>query len=141
MTNGKNTAYNLLTFHRASNLCTLSTNDFQTQILNVTLQDGPVNFQPARFNLSTACTNPTKHQADIESRILHLAFAMVYNTLFLELCPGYSNQPHAAIDHICQVYNNCNGNQVVSTVQAYFQQLMGAARPFSRQQLTRKCLR
>jgi hypothetical protein len=130
---GKKTNYNLLTFHGASNLCTLSTYDFQTQILNVTLHDGPLDLQPAQFNLSTARTDSTKLQADIESRILRLAFATVCNTLFLELCPGYSNQLHATINHICQVYNNCNGNQVMSTVQAYFQQLMGAAHPFSSQ--------
>jgi hypothetical protein len=59
MLNEQNTAYNLLTFHGASDICTLSTTDFQTQILNVTLQDDPVNFQPAWFNLSTARTNST----------------------------------------------------------------------------------
>jgi hypothetical protein len=133
MTNWQNTAYNLLTFHGASDLRTLSAADFQTQILNVTLQDGPVNLQPACFNLSTAWTNSTELQSNIESTILRLAFATVCNTLFLELCPGYSNQPHTAIDHSRQVYNNCDGNQVVSTIQAYFQQLMGAAHPFSSQ--------
>jgi hypothetical protein len=42
-------------------------------------------------------------------------------------------QPHAAIEHIRQVHMDRGGNQVVSTVQAYFQKLMGAARPFSGQ--------
>jgi hypothetical protein len=32
------------------------------------------------------------------------------------------------------MHTDCDGNQVASTVQAYFQQLMGAARPFSSQQ-------
>jgi hypothetical protein len=54
--------------------------------------------------------------------------------LFLKLCPGYSNQPHTALDHIHQVYINHEGNQVVSLVQSYFQQLMSAARPFTNQQ-------
>jgi hypothetical protein len=56
---------------------------------------------------------------------------MVCNTLFLELCPGYSIQPQAAIDHIHQIHSDRNRNQAASTVQVYFQQLMGAARPFS----------
>jgi hypothetical protein len=37
------------------------------------------------------------------------------------------------LEHICQVHTDAAGNQVVSTVQAYFQQLMSAARPFSSQ--------
>jgi hypothetical protein len=53
--------------------------------------------------------------------------------LFLDLCPGYSSQPHAALDHIRQVHTNREGNQVVSSVQSYFQQLMSAARPFTNQ--------
>jgi hypothetical protein len=54
----------------------------------------------------------------------------VWKTMFLKLCPGYLMQPHAAIEHICQVHVDRDRNQVVSTVQAYFQQLMGTARPF-----------
>jgi hypothetical protein len=60
MTNGQNTTNNLLTFHGASDLHSLSTADFKTQILNVTLQDGPVNLQPAQFNFSTAQTDSTE---------------------------------------------------------------------------------
>ncbi len=134
MLNGQSTTYNLLTFQGASDLCNLSTADFQTQISNVELQDGPVDLQPARFNLSAAQTNSTELWSDIKSRILRLTFATVCNTLFPELCPGYSNQPHATIEHIPQVYTNRDGNHVVSTVQTYFQHLMGTARPFSSHQ-------
>ncbi len=70
-------------------------------------------------------------RSDIEGKILQLASVTVWNMMFLELCPGYSMQPHAAIEHIRQVHFDRNGNQVVSRVQAFFQQLMGAARPFS----------
>jgi hypothetical protein len=72
-------------------------------------------------------------RSDNECRIVRLASATFWHTMFLELCPGYSMQPHTAINHIRQVYTDRDGNQVVSTVQAYFQQLMGAARPFSGQ--------
>jgi hypothetical protein len=129
--NGQHTTYNLLTFHGPSNLCTLSPDQVQAQLLNITFQDGPVNLQPARFNLSSARTDSNEMRSDIEAKILQLAFSTVYNTLFLELCPGYSSQPHAAIDHIRQTHTDRNGNQVISLVQAYFQQLMGAACPFS----------
>jgi hypothetical protein len=39
-----------------------------------------------------------------------------------------------ALDHIHQMHYNCNGNHVVSSVQAYFQQMMNASHPFSSQQ-------
>jgi hypothetical protein len=68
---------------------------------------------------------------DIKAKILQLSFSTVCYTLFLELCPGYCSQPHAAIDHIHQIHTDYDGNQVISLVQAYFQQLMGAAHPFS----------
>ncbi len=37
------------------------------------------------------------------------------------------------MEHINQVHTDAAGNQFVSTAQAYFQQLMSAARPFSSQ--------
>jgi hypothetical protein len=131
---GNGSAYNLLTFHGPADLRTMTTADVQALILDVTLQDGPVDLQPSKFNLTSATrTDSTEMRSDNESRIVRLASPTVLHTMFLELCPGYSMQPHAAIDHIRQVHTDCEGNQVVSTVQAYFQQLMGAARPFSGQ--------
>jgi hypothetical protein len=134
LTNGTGSAYTLLTFHGVSDLWTLSPADVQAQLLKVTFQDGPINLQPARFNLSSARTDSTELRSEIEAKILRLSFSTVCNALFLELCPGYLSQPHAAIDHIRQIHVDCNGNQVASTVQAYFHQLIGATRPFSSQQ-------
>ncbi len=127
LTNGTGSAFTLLMFHGVSDLRTLSPADVQAQLLKVTFQDGPINLQPAGFNLSSARTDSTELRSEIEAKILRLSFSMVCNALFLELCPGYSSQPHAAIDHISQIHVDYNGNQVASTVQAYFQQLMGAA--------------
>jgi hypothetical protein len=111
----------------------LSPADVQAQLLNVMFQDGPIDLQPARFNLSSARTDSTELHSEIELKILRLFVSTICNALFLELCPGYLSQPHVAIDHIRQIHVGRNGNQVASTVQAYFQQLMGAARPFSSQ--------
>ncbi len=133
MKNGNGNAYNLLTFHGPADMRTMSSADVQVQLLDITFQDGPVDLQPSKFNLSSARTDSTDIRSDIEGKILHLPSATVWNTMFLELCPGYSMQPHAAIDHIRQVHTDRDGNHVVSMVQAYFQQLMGAACPFSSQ--------
>ncbi len=132
MVNGNNVAYNSMTFHGAADLCTLSPAKVKAQILDATLQDGPVELQPASFGLTHACTTGEALRAKIDSKILCLAFTTVCNT-FLELCPGYSDQPHAALDHICQVHVDRKGNQVASSVQSYFQQLMSVARPFTNQ--------
>jgi hypothetical protein len=111
----------------------MSPADVQAQILDITFQDFPVDHQPSKFNLSSARTDSSEMRSDIQGRIVRLVSATVWHTMFLELCPGYSMQPHATIDHIRQVHTDRDGNQVVSTVQAYFQQLMGAARPLSGQ--------
>ncbi len=67
--NGQHTAYNLLIFHGLSNFRTLSPNHVHAQLLNVTFQDGPVDLQPARFNLSSARTDSNEMQLYIEVRI------------------------------------------------------------------------
>jgi hypothetical protein len=133
MVNGAGAGYNLVTFLGADDLRTLQSAEVQATILDQTLQDGPYDLQPASFNLTTARTDGALLQSAIEGKILHLAYATICNTLFLELCSGYSNQPHAALDHIRQVHYNQDGNQVVRSVQAYFQQMMNALRPFSSQ--------
>jgi hypothetical protein len=110
MVNGNNVAYNLMTFHGAADLRTLSPANVKAQILDATLQDGPVELQPSSFGLTNARTSDAVLRVEIDSKILQLAFATVCNTLFLELCPGYSNQPHVALDHIRQVHINRKGN-------------------------------
>jgi hypothetical protein len=88
MTNGNNDAYNLMTFHGAPNLHTLSPANVKAQILDATLQDSPVELQPASFGLRNSRTNGTALRMEIKSKILWLAFSTVCHTLFLELCPG-----------------------------------------------------
>jgi hypothetical protein len=134
MVNGAGAGYNLVMYHGADDLCTLQSAEVQATILNLTLQDGPYDLQPASFNLTTARTDGALLRSAIKGKILRLAYATICNTLFLELCPGYSNQPHAALDHIRQVHYDRNGNHVVSSVQAYFQQMMNASSSFSSQQ-------
>ena len=133
MTNGAGAAYNLTIFHGTADLRTLTEEQVRAEILDFTLQDGPVELQPASFGDTSTQTDSLALRAEIESKILCLAYKTICNTLFIELCPGYSNQPHAALDHICQVHSHCNGNSVVSSVQSFYQQLMSTSRPFSSQ--------
>jgi hypothetical protein len=88
LTNGTGSAYTLLTFHGVSDLRKLSPANVQAQLLKVMFQDGPIDLQPARFNLSSARTDFTELRSEIEAKILWLSFSTVCNALFLELCPG-----------------------------------------------------
>jgi hypothetical protein len=133
MTNGVGNAYNLTTFHGTSDLITLDAQGVQREITNFTLQDGPVELQAASFGATSARTDSSAIRTEIQEKILRLASSSICHTMFTELCPGYSNQPHAALEHIRQVHNDKDGNPVSSSVQAYYQQLLNASRPFTSQ--------
>ncbi len=133
LVNGNGGNYNLLMFDGPNNLRMLTPDKVKGHLLDITLQGYPLDLLPPSFNIRVARMDFTALQMDIDQKILCLAMPTIYNTLFGELCPGYSNQPHVALDHIFQVHTDTAGNQVLSTVQAYFQQLMSVARPFSSQ--------
>ena len=111
----------------------LSPQDVRAQILDLMIQGNLVNLSSPSFNVQLVRTNLIALRMEINQKILHLVLPMICNTLFTEFCPGHSSQPHAALGHICQIHTDAAGNQVVSTVQAYFQQLMSAVCPFSSQ--------
>jgi len=133
LVNGNGGMYSITTFVGPSDLRTLSPQDVRTQILDLTIQGDPLDLLPPSFNVRSARTDSIALRMEIDQKILRLATPTICTTLFTELCPGYSSQPHAALEHIRQIHTDAAGNQVVSTVQAYFQQLMSAARPFSSQ--------
>ena len=133
MTNGAGTPYNLTTFHGSSDLRTLDSQGVQREITDFTLQDGPVELQAASFGATSARTESSAIRTEIQEKILRLASSSICHTMFTELCPGYSNQPHAALEHIRQVHTDKDGNPVSSSVQAYYQQLLNASRPFTSQ--------
>jgi hypothetical protein len=54
---GTNQAYNLTAWQGTANLKGMSCDKVKTEILNVTLQDGPVNLQLAAFGLTSARTD------------------------------------------------------------------------------------
>ena len=56
MNMGTNQAYNLTTWQGTANLKGMSCKKVKTSILDITLQDGPVDLQPAAFGLTSAWT-------------------------------------------------------------------------------------
>jgi hypothetical protein len=67
----------------------------------------------------------------MEQKILMLAWHHLCTSVFAKICPGYSSQPHAALDHIKQSYVGSEGNMVSTPVFAYYQRMMNVMRPFA----------
>jgi hypothetical protein len=93
MANGVGTAYNLTTFHGTADLRTLSSRKIQAQILDLTLQDGPVELQAASFGATGARTDSFAIKTDIQEKILHLASASICQTMFT---PSENAKPETA---------------------------------------------
>jgi hypothetical protein len=129
MTNGTGAAYNLVSFLGTDDLRTLTPAEVKAAILDPCLQDGPVLLKASDFNLNVANTDSTNISANIEQKILKLAWHQICASVFAEICPGYSSQPHAALDHIKQSYVDNEGNMVSTPVFAYYQRMMNGVVP------------
>ena len=134
MVNGGGAAYNLTTFHGDDDIKIMLPEAIVTDILEHTLQDGPISLQDSDFNLNHANIDTEDIRIQIEKKILKLSSAQIFKSVFDTICPGYSEQPHAAVEHIVQSYRNGEGTLVTTTVFDYYQRLMRAARPFATQQ-------
>jgi hypothetical protein len=134
MNTGTSQAYNLTTWQGHENLKVLSCEIVKTNILEITLQDGPVDLQSAAFGLTSARTEGTVLGLSINGKIMKLAYARVCKKMFTKRCPDYNDQPHAALDLIKQVSIDPNGNLISAPISAYYMRLMNAARPFTSEQ-------
>ncbi len=130
LTNGAGAVYCLTTYLGPGNLCAIAATDLERDILAHTLQDGPVDFLSPMFNLTAARLDRTILVSEIRSKILMLATLSILGCLFNQLCPGYSKEPHAALDHIKQTYEDAEGNIIFQPVFDYYRQILSASRPF-----------
>jgi hypothetical protein len=118
--NGNNQGYCLTTFLGADNIRTIAAADFARNILGTTLQDGPINLLCPDFNFTSAKMDSSAIKAAINSKIIRLATPSALDSLFNQLCPGYSKEPHAALDHIRQTYEDTKDNTIFSSVYNYY---------------------
>jgi hypothetical protein len=120
MVNGAGVAYTLVSFHGVNNLCTLVPDAVRTTILTPVLQDGPVMLEASDFNLQNANTNSIAISKKINGKILKFAWHQLCASIFNELCPGYSNQCQAVLEHIKQLYLDAKENLVCTPIFAYY---------------------
>lgn len=120
----------LTTYTGPADLRTLTLDQMRTDILEPCLQDSPVLLRPSDFNLRTARTDSNEIMELVTTNIMKLALPQIFASLFNDLCPNYSDQPHAAVEHIRQTYHDADGTSVTSNVHSYYQRMMNAARPF-----------
>jgi hypothetical protein len=73
-------------------------------------------------------------KAAINSKTICLATPLVLDSLFNQLCPGYSKEPHTALNHIRQTYEDTEGNTIFSSVYNYYTQILTASCPFMDQE-------
>jgi hypothetical protein len=95
MVNGAGANYNLTTWHGAADLRMLLLVQVCTLILDPCLHDGPITLKAANFNLQDVQVNDTLIIKVIQAKILKLGFRQICASIFQQLCPDYSNHPHA----------------------------------------------
>jgi hypothetical protein len=131
MANGIGGNYNLTSWLGANDLSLLAKEDDRTAILKPCLRDGPITLSTADFNLAEANVDDKTIHETINAMILKLGFQQICASIFQQLCPGYSNQPHAAIEHIRQTAQGPDGQLVTALVIKYYQRMLNALRPFA----------
>ncbi len=135
MTNGNNQPYRLTSWLDDADLRAMSADDLTRDVLSHTLQDRPIHLLCPGFNLTSAKTDLITIKAEISSKIIRLATPLVLDSLFNQLCPDYSKEPHAALDHVQQTYDDVNGNTVFFSVYEYYTQILSASRLFIDQEV------
>ncbi len=97
MISGNRQAYTLMTCVNPEDFCTLSPAGVQLQILAACMQDSPILLKASNFNLPSANTGAFKVGLEIERKIRQLAWLEICASVFHEVCPSYSDKPHAAL--------------------------------------------
>jgi hypothetical protein len=135
MTNERSQPYCLTSWLGNADLRAMSAANLTHDVLSHTLQDGRIDLLHPKFNLTLAKTDSTPIKEEISSKIIRPTTPLVFNSLFNQLCPRYSKEPHAALDHVRQTYDDANGNTVMSSVHEYYTQILAASCPFIDQEV------
>ncbi len=91
LVNGNGVQYSITMFIGPSDLRTLSPQEVQAQILDLMIQGNSLDLLPPSFSVQLARTDSITLQMEINQQIIRHALPTICNTLFTELCPGYSS--------------------------------------------------
>jgi hypothetical protein len=130
LNNGAGIAYTLTSWLGPSDLRTMSTVSVQRDILGITHQDGPYDLLAPSLNLTSCRMDSTAVYGELKSLVVRLASDTIHHTMFMELVPGYSIEPHNVLEHIWQCYVDVNGNTVKLGAQVYYSTFLNAIRLF-----------
>ncbi len=131
MTNGVGAAYVLTTYHGLVDITSMTAEQVLVDIINPCLQRGPISLSRADFNLQEANTDSTTVKDQLINKTLVLGYASICASVFAILCPGYSNQPHAILDHIRQASPGPDGQIIVASMHEFIQRVINTLRPFA----------
>jgi len=131
MTDGVGNNYYLTTWHGVADLSTLIADEVCHRLLEPCLQEGPIPLRPADFNLGDANIDVGSIRETIQAKILRLGFWQICASIIVQLCPGYSDQPPAVLEHIRQTLVGPNGHPVTTWVLEYYQRMINASRLFA----------
>ena len=78
------------------------------------------------FNLTSCRTDSTAVYGELKLLVVRLASDTIHQTMFMELVPGYSIEPHNVLEHIWQCYVDVDGNTVKLGAQVYYSTFLNA---------------
>ena len=130
LANGAGAAYTLTSWIGPADLRTMAAAEVQRDILGYTHQDGPYDLLAPSFNLTSCRTDSTAVYGELKSLVVRLASDTIHQTMFMELVPGYSIEPHNVLEHIWQCYVDADGNTVKLGAQVYYSTFLNAIRSF-----------
>ena len=120
----------LVTWHGASDLRTLTVDQMRDDILDQTAYDMPLDLTASAFNVTNATVDDTVLITSLEDKIVRLAKPSIMYVIFDELCPSYTKKPHAAVEGVTQTIEDAEGNVITQDVNGFYQRFTRACRPF-----------
>lgn len=124
-------ARNLETFHGVDDLSTLTKAAFHTAVIDHIDFQCPIGLSSPAWNVNDATIDSVEIRQDIERKYLSLALGTIEQVVFEELCPGYTNKPHAAVESIYQITTDSEGNRTTTPFHQYYKRIMQASRSFA----------
>jgi hypothetical protein len=88
---------------------------------------------PADFNLGDVTIVAVTVRKNIHTKFLCPGFKQITASIFVQLCPSYSDHPHAFLEHIRQMSTGDDGQPVTAIAIEYYQRMMNAVHLFATQ--------